>query len=68
MGRDRGSVCLSIPGEEGWGEIRGLSVSCIPAARGRNREDGSAMVGVLVRPCCDGEPQQDSWAGQQASL
>ena len=36
MGRDRKSVCLSIPGEDGWGEI-GLSVCLSQGKMGGER-------------------------------
>ena len=54
MGRDRRSVCLSIPGEEGWGEIEGLSVCLSVYPRGRG-------VGRDRRPVCLSIPGEEGW-------
>ena len=37
VGKYRKSACLSIPGEQGWGEIEGLSVCLSQGNRGGER-------------------------------
>ena len=44
MGRDRRSVCLSIPGEQGWGELEGLSVCLsVPVEDGWGEIEGLSV-------------------------